>query len=281
MNDRRIGLCALVWIACVLSAACDTVYEPVKDPQQREPMTVAQAREVVTATLTGSLGERVYIYDTPVYGVAISEVHATRHTLTIKTASNEQLEFSLARMEPVQHSVSTPSCAIYLLAPSTNYPNNGNILLAPKEIGCSAAQGKRLADALAVLRDAALAHYAPPMADERARFEQVAAIYRGEAVKPRLPESARAYQVQAEDAVRDKDFDSAEELFGKALAIALWWPEGHYNRALVLAETGEYAAAVVEMQRYLELVPDANNARAAQDRIYEWQRKAPGAGGQP
>jgi hypothetical protein len=32
--------------------------------------------------------------------------------------------------------------------------------------------------------------------------------------------------------------------------------------------------AVAEMNRYLVLVPDAPNASAAQDKIYEWEGKA-------
>lgn len=69
---------------------------------------------------------------------------------------------------------------------------------------------------------------------------------------------------------------------GEALNIVPWWPQGHYIRALILGETGNYATAIVEMQRYLALVPDASNARAVQDQIYVWERReklsaAPGA----
>lgn len=89
-----------------------------------------------------------------------------------------------------------------------------------------------------------------------------------------LPEEANKYKVQAEGAVRDKAFDDAADYYAEALKIAPWWPAGHYNRSLILAEIGDYESAQQEMKRYLQLVPDASNVLAAQDKIYEWERKA-------
>jgi tetratricopeptide (TPR) repeat protein len=87
-----------------------------------------------------------------------------------------------------------------------------------------------------------------------------------------LPEEANKYKVQAEGAVRDKQFDDAVDYYAKALRIAPWWPAGHFNRALVLGEAGDYEIAMREMKYYLQLAPDAPNARAAQDKIYDWER---------
>ena len=56
------------------------------------------------------------------------------------------------------------------------------------------------------------------------------------------------------------------------MKIAPWWPEGYFNRALILGELNRFAEAMREMKRYLQLAPDAPNARAAQDKIYEWER---------
>ena len=78
----------------------------------------------------------------------------------------------------------------------------------------------------------------------------------------------------AEAAIRDKDFEGASTQYAKALAIASWWPEGRFNRALVLGELRRYTEAVREMKRYLQLVPEGPNARAAQDKIYEWEARA-------
>ena len=109
---------------------------------------------------------------------------------------------------------------------------------------------------------------------EESRFMNAAQDYRNATVRPTLPEEARKFKVQAEGAVRDKKFEDAAELYGKALNIAPWWPEGHFNRAIVLGESRFYLGAVREMKRYLALVPNAPDARAAQDKIYEWERKA-------
>ncbi len=114
-------------------------------------------------------------------------------------------------------------------------------------------------------------------------FQGVVARYRAANPKPRLPEEARKFKVQAEFVLQDKQFDEALELYGNALEIAPWWPEGHYNRALILGETKKYRDAMNEMKRYLLLVPDAPDARKAQDKIYQWEVVAgpePVVGGQ-
>jgi tetratricopeptide (TPR) repeat protein len=106
-----------------------------------------------------------------------------------------------------------------------------------------------------------------------ARFQEALRANQAAPVRFVMPEAARRFMVQAEDAVREKKFDDAADLYKQALDVAPLWPEGHFNRALVLGETGSYASAVSEMKRYLLLVPNASNARAAQDKIYVWERK--------
>jgi hypothetical protein len=144
-------------------------------------------------------------------------------------------------------------------------------LLGPPTRQWSTVDAPRLAVALRVLKDAALA---PPSESDEPQFQEIANAYRSAQPKPELPETARRFRVQALGAVRDKDFDGAVDLYSQALVVAPWWPEGHYNRALVLAEISEIRHAIVEMQRYLSLVPEAGNARAVQDQIYDWERKA-------
>ncbi|MHB8535818.1 MAG: hypothetical protein ACYDBW_10285 [Sulfuricaulis sp.] len=46
------------------------------------------------------------------------------------------------------------------------------------------------------------------------------------------------------------------------------------NAALVLGQMGDYECAIREMKRYFVLVPVAPNARAALQRVYEWEHKA-------
>lgn len=132
-------------------------------------------------------------------------------------------------------------------------------------------EGRRLGDALFVLKRV---YTEPPAAHDSNRFEPIAANYRNALPKPEFPEGARRFRVQAEAAVRNKDYEDAADLYDEALKIAPWWPEGRFNRALILGELKEYGEAMVEMKKYLALVPDAPNARAAQDKIYEWEGKA-------
>ena len=115
-------------------------------------------------------------------------------------------------------------------------------------------------------------------ADTNDPFQEVVQKYLAANPKPGLPEEARKFKVQAEFAVQEKQFAKAAELYGKALDIAPWWPEGRFNRALILGEIKNYWEAMREMKRYLLLVPDASNARAAQDKIYQWEGVAELAG---
>ena len=136
------------------------------------------------------------------------------------------------------------------------------------------SQASRLADAFFELRQARLRFGSP---EDDARFQEVARNYLAAKPKPQLPEAARRFKVQAEGAISDKEFSSAADYYQQALEIALWWPNGHYNRALVLSESDDYLDAIVEMRRYLLLAPNAPDARAAQDKIYDWERKTSSA----
>lgn len=112
---------------------------------------------------------------------------------------------------------------------------------------------------------------------EDADFDKEALAYRNASVKPVLSEEARRFKVQAEYAARDMKYAEAAELYGKALIIDPWWPQGHFNRAIVLSESAyylRYRGAIREMKRYLLLVPDAPDAREVQNNIYKWERLA-------
>lgn len=105
-------------------------------------------------------------------------------------------------------------------------------------------------------------------------FAKTAQDYRNANPKPVLPEEVLRFNVIALSAVREKHFLDAAQSYEQALAIAPWWPEGQFNAALMWAQVGFLHPAVDHMKKYLLLVPDAANARAAQDKIYEWEHKA-------
>ncbi len=138
--------------------------------------------------------------------------------------------------------------------------------------GWGGSAGRTFMNALYVLQQNAIKEKRG--ADEYdASFAASLADYRRKAASnAALPEEANKYKVQAEGAVRDKELDDAADFYAEALKIAPWWPVGRFNRALVLGEAGDYEMAKREMKHYLQLVPDAPNARAAQNKIYEWER---------
>lgn len=110
---------------------------------------------------------------------------------------------------------------------------------------------------------------------EEAAFRESAARYRSLPAKPELPEEAREFRVRAEYAIGQKQFQEAVDLYGRALKISPWWPEGHFNQALILGEMGCPEEAIAAMNRYIALVPDAPDIRAARDRVYQWKGMIP------
>jgi tetratricopeptide (TPR) repeat protein len=111
-----------------------------------------------------------------------------------------------------------------------------------------------------------------------AKYQAALQAYRDSGGRMSLPEAARRYFVQAEGAFKDKNYDHAMDLYYQGLLVAPWFPRGHFNLAILLAEQGgDYAEAVNEMKKYLELSPEASDARDAQDKIYLWEDKAQAA----
>jgi tetratricopeptide (TPR) repeat protein len=91
---------------------------------------------------------------------------------------------------------------------------------------------------------------------------------------PPISEEARRYGVQATSQVEKKRYEEAIKLYEKALDIAPWWAEGHYNRALVLADQQRYSEAVTALKAFLLLAANTPEARVVQDKIYEWEIEA-------
>ncbi len=173
--------------------------------------------------------------------------------------------FSFAALPPLKLSDASMGAtpAFLVLGPDhavwTGYGDEGN------------KAARRMASALLTLK-AAWEHDFSPAANDS--FKRVADAYRQAPDKPPLPEEARRFKVQAEAAVKEKNWTRAAFSYREALLIAPSWPEGRFNRALILGEMGDYAVAAQEMQRYLLLVPGAPNVRAAQDKIYAWEGQA-------
>jgi tetratricopeptide (TPR) repeat protein len=138
----------------------------------------------------------------------------------------------------------------------------------------SAEAARKYAGALYVLQEDYQSRQKPESPEKIAAFEAVVKEYRAGRAGPELPEAAKRFKVQAEFAVQEKRFDDAVSLYAKASDVAPWWPQGHYNRGLLLGELSAYTEAVRELQKYLKLEPGAPNAHAVQEQIYRWESVA-------
>ncbi len=127
---------------------------------------------------------------------------------------------------------------------------------------------QRFADDLFVIQQALQKTH-----DQRlALFQAKAAQYRGLKVKPPVSEEQRKYIVQANTANAQKEYAGAIDLYNKVIDVdPVSYPEAYFNLALLAAQMQRFQPAIAYMKQYLQLVPDAKDARSAQDKIYEWE----------
>ena len=109
-----------------------------------------------------------------------------------------------------------------------------------------------------------------------ATFESQAAQYHTLSVKPQVTEEQRKYIVQANALNQRKDYAGAIHRYLQALDLdPVSYPGAYFNLALLSAQAHRFRSAVRYMKQYLLLEPDANDARSAQDKIYEWELMMP------
>ena len=78
--------------------------------------------------------------------------------------------------------------------------------------------------------------------------------------------------VQANLLAQQKKYAHAIQLYKKVIDLdATAYPEAYNNMALLYAQLNRYSVAIFYMREYMLLEPSANDARAAQDKIYEWE----------
>ncbi len=103
-------------------------------------------------------------------------------------------------------------------------------------------------------------------------FKPIAEKYRALLEKPLFSEEQRKYIVQANSFNGQKLYVKAIELYNKAIKLdQTAYPAAYSNLALLYAQLNKFDAAIYYMKKYLMLVPDAEDARKAQDKIYEWE----------
>lgn len=247
-------LCAAM---LVLLASCAT-YVPTDSTVGN--MSVKEARSVLATRLKGEM-----ILNSG-SNVPISDVRASSTRLIVTDENGKQSIFIYRELPQISVGLGGLEVGWLLMLAGQDTLSLGHTASVPNRDDVPNALYVLKQNAIKVKKDADKfdANFAVSLDDYRNRVASNVA----------LPEEANKYKVQAEDAVRDKQFDDAADLYAEALKIAPWWTVGHFNRALVLGETGDYEMAIREMKHYQQLVPEAPNARAAQDKIYTWERKA-------
>ena len=130
---------------------------------------------------------------------------------------------------------------------------------------------KKIADNLYFLQKT-LENRTEKQIQELALFEPIAAEYRSLSIKPPIAEEQRRLIVQANAHTQKKDYNRAVDRYNKVLEFnPVSYPEAYFNLALLHEQQELYTFAITYMKKYLLLVPDAPDARSAQDKIYEWE----------
>ncbi len=113
--------------------------------------------------------------------------------------------------------------------------------------------------------------YAAHHQEDFSAFAAAAKSWRANPIKPPLnPESERLRAV-AEKALDDQNLDAAVENYESALEAQPMWPEGWYSLALLYGQQNNYQGAANCMRHYLELVPDAPDAKESREKMAGWE----------
>ena len=105
-------------------------------------------------------------------------------------------------------------------------------------------------------------------------FSAAAKAWRENPVKPPLSPEADRARILAENALKEKNLDSAVEHYESGLEVQPMWPAGWFNLAIIYAEQNNYTDATDRMRHYLELAPDAPDAKDAREQMIIWEDKA-------
>lgn len=241
------------------------VYKPSEEILER--MTPAEAKSVIEKTFPVWLDRNPFnSWADRLDGVSVREDHVEFRTGDRKNPIIRLYIRDLSRIEMVRDSMLGRSMFGVLLDEiNVLWFINGLFSDDERRTG-----SMRLTDAFYVLKNY-------PLITQRQEesFRRAVEWFRAQNPRPQLPEEARRFRVQAEFSVEQKRFGDAAQAYLEALKTAPWWPEGYYNRSLVLAELKRYAEAIGEMKRFLVLEPNHARARAAQDEIYRWESLVP------
>lgn len=112
------------------------------------------------------------------------------------------------------------------------------------------------------------------IADDGMSEEICRSIHKIISMDPRLSElseEARKYALRGDVMTEEGNFEEAAKEYRKAVQSAPYIAKLYFNTAMIYGEFKGYAQAVRYMKTYLQLAPEAPNARAAKDQIYKWE----------
>jgi len=167
-------------------------------------------------------------------------------------------EFTFSLLEIIKPNNKT---VLYFCPPAGSGSTNGGVLIGNLLI----VDNSQIAELILLLNKYRLNYY-------WGDFDKIAKDYHSLAIKPAITEEERKYIVQANSMNEKKDYVNAIKLYNKLIEInPIVYPAAYYNLALISALSENYLYAIVNMKKYLLLVPESEDARAAQDKIYEWE----------
>ena len=112
------------------------------------------------------------------------------------------------------------------------------------------------------------------VADDTTSKEICGSIYRIMSMDPKLselPEEARKYALRGDVLTEEGKFEGAAKEYLHAVQAAPYIAKLYFNTAMIYGELQRHPQAIRHMKTYLNLAPEAPNARAAQDQIYKWE----------
>ncbi|MBW2599219.1 MAG: tetratricopeptide repeat protein [Deltaproteobacteria bacterium] len=102
-------------------------------------------------------------------------------------------------------------------------------------------------------------------------FSEISAIMETDPKLSELPEEARKYALRGDVLTKQGKFEEAAKQYRKAVRAAPYIAKLYFNTAMIYGELKRFSQAIRNMKTYLNLAPEAPNARAAKDQIYKWE----------
>jgi len=239
-------------------------------PLQESKLTIEEARTIVAGS--GSHIREIVWIDEGGHGKGVVVI-VRPSMVELRTT---EIVPSLSNYRGGTFTVSIPLTAPQLDIKIIKYDDSTGVIIEAPKVAIwldTDTTAQRFGDALQALRDyVAKGQFIGQ--NESDGFAKVVARYQNANPNPALSEEVRKLKVQAEFALEKKRYAQAIDHYEEALNIAPWWADGHFNRALLLGEAENYPDAVSEMKKYLALEPNAKDARAAQDKLYQWEDEA-------